>query len=234
MKLRRQAAAWAGFSLVELLVVLAVVTVLVALGGAAWQSAREHSRRVQCLHTLRSLGQGLLLYASDHGGELPRSYHSAGAQREPGWASSVMPYLGEEPPEDYAAWGRLFNRRFRCPADPNRDPSRYSYGLNVYFELDPEGDSYPGSPRTYRRISSLAYPARTILLAEVRPEPWADHFMCHLWRSATAARNALAVPRHRRKNHFLFADGAARPLTEAETYPTQTGAWNPWHPEGLR
>ena len=223
-----------GFTLVELLVVLAVVAVLVALGGVGWAAARDQSRQAACLQTLRSLGQGVLLYANDHAGEFPRSYHSAGAHREPGWAASIAPYLGASEELDYAGWTRFFNRYYRCPLDSNRDPSLYSYGLNVYLEVQPGGDSYRGSPTTWRRLQSIPQPSRTILLAEVRPEAWADHFMCHLWGGRSAARNALAQPRHRGKNNFLFVDGSATPLSEEATFPEQPDAWNPWHPEGLR
>lgn len=223
-----------GFTLLELLVVLAIVALLVALGGAAWQSVREQSGGVQCLQKMRQLGQAMRQYAQDHEGELPRSFHSAGAHRQPGWAASTAPYLGAPPNEDWSVWSRTFENYFRCPADSNRDPSLYSYGLNVYFELEPEGDSYPGSPSTWRRINTLPHPSRTILLAEVRPAAWADHFMCHLWGGRAAARNALASPRHRGKNNFLFLDGSARSMEEAAIFPVQAGSWNPWHPLGLR
>lgn len=223
-----------GFTLLELLVVLAIVALLAALGGAAWQSAREQSDGVQCLQKMRQLGQAMLQYSQEHDGELPRSFHSAGAHRQPGWAASIAPYLGEPPTEDWSVWSRSFQKHFRCPADQNRDPSLYSYGLNVYFELAPEGDSYPGSPTTWHRVQTLPHPARTILLAEVRPTPWADHFMCHLWGGRAAARNALATPRHRGKNNFLFLDGSARPLEDAAIFPTGPASWNPWHPLGLR
>jgi prepilin-type N-terminal cleavage/methylation domain-containing protein len=55
-----------GFTLVELLAVVAIIGTLVALMIPAVQAAREASRRGQCQNHLRQLGVGLALYANAH------------------------------------------------------------------------------------------------------------------------------------------------------------------------
>jgi len=56
----------AGFTLVELLVVMAIIGVLVAMLLPAVQSARESARRTSCINNLRQIGTAVHLYHNAH------------------------------------------------------------------------------------------------------------------------------------------------------------------------
>ena len=63
----------AGFTLVELLVVITIIAILVALLLPAVKKAKEEARRVKCLSNLKQIGIGMYNYAVDHVGGCSRS-----------------------------------------------------------------------------------------------------------------------------------------------------------------
>src|SRR5690242_6325561 len=67
MKLRRRQI---GFTLVELLVVMGIISLLLGITLPALSKAKEQARRTMCLSNLKSLTYAWLSYAQDHNGRL--------------------------------------------------------------------------------------------------------------------------------------------------------------------
>jgi len=76
-----------GFTLLELLVVIAVILVLIAIALPNFLGAQRRARSVQCKSNLRALGQGLLQYKLDHS-LFPPAVGCAG--REPSPAKTCL------------------------------------------------------------------------------------------------------------------------------------------------
>ena len=60
-----------GFTLLELLVVVAIISILAALLLPALALAKEKAQKVACLSNLRQVGLAIQCYASDSSGKIP-------------------------------------------------------------------------------------------------------------------------------------------------------------------
>lgn len=63
------------FTLIELLTVIAIISILAAILLPVISSAREQARMIACTSTLRQLGIGVHLYAADHNDTTPPFIH---------------------------------------------------------------------------------------------------------------------------------------------------------------
>jgi prepilin-type N-terminal cleavage/methylation domain-containing protein/prepilin-type processing-associated H-X9-DG protein len=130
-----------GFTLVELLVVVAIIATLVALVLPAVQAARESARRSECQNNLRQLGVALALHANAKGA-FPigclgyRSDFSVTPPvkaRQISWNVHLLPFLDEEqiwetidrsfPSYDAKnkALGSIVLPVFLCPSTPDTE-----------------------------------------------------------------------------------------------------------------
>jgi len=105
----------AGFTLVELLVVITIIGILIALLLPAVQSAREAARMAQCKNNLKQIGLGMLQHEEAHGhfpsggwgwswagGDPDRGF---GLKQYGGWIYNILPYVEQQALHDLAAGG---------------------------------------------------------------------------------------------------------------------------------
>ena len=83
-----------GFSLVELLAVVAILGTLLSLSLPALQSVRESARRAACGNHLRQMGIALVNYESSRRAFPPG--HDALSGRDHAWSSFILPFIEEE------------------------------------------------------------------------------------------------------------------------------------------
>lgn len=82
-----------GFTLVELLVVVAIIATLIGLLLPAVQSARSAARRTQCASNIRQVALGVIAYADAHRGLFPSRTHTEDVSRQLHWIQQLAPFV---------------------------------------------------------------------------------------------------------------------------------------------
>src|SRR5919199_6283039 len=80
-----------GFTLVELLVVIAVIAILAAILFPVFAQVREKARSTACLSNCKQLGMAIETYLQDYDGAYPLSWF--GDRAAYGWDVALFPYV---------------------------------------------------------------------------------------------------------------------------------------------
>ena len=140
-----------GFSLLELLVVLAVTVVLTSLMFPALSAVRENAHRVVCSSNLRQIGMSMAMYAMDYGDSIPFSQFSdeAGQKQE-----MMAAHVGDGDPRRFDGIGLLYLKGyckdaacFYCPSHAGAHP----------FERYERDYRMPGPVRIYTNYHYIGH-----------------------------------------------------------------------------
>ena len=96
------------FSLVDVLVTLAVIALLIGLMMPTLASVRDATRKVVCSSNIRQLGIGLHMYTMDQKGVLPDSVYSSKRVADPAAQPSSMMALRLEAVSSWDGLGKIF------------------------------------------------------------------------------------------------------------------------------
>ncbi len=218
-----------GFTLVELLVVIAVVAILSSVLMPVFGRARAAARTTACVSNLRQIGQAFAMYAQDWDGNLPAAMpYAAVAPAGRAWMIALQPYV-----KDARIWV--------CPENTMPVPS-YAYNTFLGFpRLMGTAYGYSGLA-----LDAITVPSNTFLAYDtpnnqagvnnlngamgsymmfVMPGQLAERHPN--WESAYRERAPWQRPRHNDGNNIAFADGHVRWVRLAVQSPWGVSQFNP-------
>jgi prepilin-type N-terminal cleavage/methylation domain-containing protein len=208
------------FTLVELLIVVAIIGILVSMLLPALGQARGLTRRTLCAGQLRQVHVAVTMYVQDNRDIYPCAQDPISTDpfywlwMGRGWRHFVQPYFDTTINKDNPSI--LF-----CPEDA-ADPNKYestSYAYSLAFYHDPAqintatkaADTYtnPLPPRPQREVD-VAYPERKLLIGEwtSNHQPLANDGGWWCWEG---------------RRLFLLADGQVNYLAAADIRPARDG-----------
>ena len=177
------------FTLIELLIVIAIVALLAAILFPVFGLARENARRSTCLSNEKQIGLGLIQYSQDYDGTYVSAWYGPVSQ-----PTGHNGYDGSDPTQNLYKWMDCIypyvknQDVFDCPDDPNLKTDYYvyykylpaqsssnygSYGLNSAYYTPgdpyiPPESVYNGSADTYSVYDSeVAVPANTVWMMDI-------------------------------------------------------------------
>jgi prepilin-type N-terminal cleavage/methylation domain-containing protein/prepilin-type processing-associated H-X9-DG protein len=141
-----------GFSLVELLVVIGIISVLMGILLPTVGSVRAHANQTKCASQLRQLGLALAVYANGHGGRLPMWG---------GW--HVYPPGSSPEDEPGEAWTEQLTPFFVPPDSPVYNCPSFRAPLVTYFI---SGRWAAANRRRWMRLGEIRFAAQFVLAGE--------------------------------------------------------------------
>jgi prepilin-type N-terminal cleavage/methylation domain-containing protein/prepilin-type processing-associated H-X9-DG protein len=192
-----------GFTLVELLVVVAIIATLLGLLLPAVQGARASARRVQCASNMRQVGLAIGLFCDAHRGRFPYTSHNEADDEKLSWVYTVAPFMESVDavrvcPDDKLAADRLREKMT-------------SYVFNSYLTSEPTG-----GVTNHGKLQAASKTVALFELADHKPATIdSDHVHNQNWfTTLTVARKQVldkiradvSIDRHGGGAHLVYAD----------------------------
>lgn len=185
---------WRAFTLIELMVVCAIVAILFSMVAASVSRAKPQATKISCVSNLRQVGLALTTYADESDDEYPPRRASSKSN----WVALLQPHY-------------LDTNLLRCPVEIaavsrsyllNAFNDWFKNNLNPWDYMEYEAWKWPKGIKT----SVIRNPSETVVFGEKRSE--STHYHMDLLQAGGNDMHEIDHRRHAGGSNFLFADGS--------------------------
>lgn len=204
------------FTLIEMLVVIAIISILAAMLSPSLMKARQAALAIQCVNNMKQVGLEMQVYTQNYNGFYP---YLANPNVFGGDANEMVHKVlcGKEKQDS-----QIFPL-FACPSDPRDrgnleecyEQGKVGFGINAisfitrYWEWG-EGNDNNGFPA---RINSFTRPGITVFFADSAWAHWAgDTGGYFKVNPNTDGYNPTVYPRHDGRCNILWVDGHCKAI----------------------
>lgn len=223
------------FTLIEILVVVAIIGILASLLMPSLSKARKKARNVHCLNNLKQLGTAIYTYTVDSDGHFPGNTINPGRRT---WDDQLAGYDGRETLSEAvkngngflnASYGEDYGQVYRCPLEKTGRwgaVAGRTYIANYDTNRAGELGIHNNNDGISKNLSHLSKSAETIILIEY------NHSSNRLGKKYLSARSAAHLWSNKNSNPMLHDGDFKQNYLMGDGHVAGLGFWNTLVPYG--
>nr|QDY92648.1 hypothetical protein fos2004AM_00017 [uncultured Planctomycetota bacterium] len=206
-----------GFTLVELLVTVAIIAVLASVLLPALSTARQTAKQLRCASNLREIGRAIMFYVDAYNGALPTAEAAHYAEGSANWWEHKA-FLATLALEPFPCGPSVLT----CPEDSLPDFYKSGAPMSCWSSYGANASCFGmqrGGSKRGRRLSQVQQPAEALAFADAEFDEGEALVVGH----QDCVLIAFAY-RHRGRAEAVFLDTHVETITAADV-PTGEDAW---------